>query len=270
MDGPPRVPRVPGHRASSASCGPRGYRSRVGSPKAVGLHWNGVPAPWPSRPPTRACSARTASAKLGPRNTKEGRERWQLPPRPGAEHDPLRACRRGALGRTVCRPGSWAGPAESVQAFRPPGFPGQLHGQDPGRPGRVPAHHHRYPELLARLRPGHGEGPGGGARAGVPPARQAQRRKKGDADRSDKSPDRSASPFAVAPFAVGAGGVGPDAPVIAPQTSGRCYWNVFTGEVITPDSYRGAPGPLVGALLGRFPVALLRSLESSGDGRRDD
>jgi (1->4)-alpha-D-glucan 1-alpha-D-glucosylmutase len=48
----------------------------------------------------------------------------------------------------------------------------------------------------------------------------------------------------------------------------RCYQNVFTGEVLTPDSYRGTPGPLVGAVLGRFPVALLRLLEKD-EGQQD-
>ncbi len=37
----------------------------------------------------------------------------------------------------------------------------------------------------------------------------------------------------------------------------RPYQNVFTGEILDPDSYRGAPGPLLSDILGRFPVALL-------------
>src|SRR5262249_13544857 len=45
--------------------------------------------------------------------------------------------------------------------------------------------------------------------------------------------------------------------LLPPYLAGGCYQNVFTGEVLTPDSYRGAPGPLLGTVLGRFPVALL-------------
>jgi (1->4)-alpha-D-glucan 1-alpha-D-glucosylmutase len=48
--------------------------------------------------------------------------------------------------------------------------------------------------------------------------------------------------------------------LLPPQLASRCYQNVFTGEVLPPDSYRATTGPLVGTLLGRFPVALLLRL----------
>src|SRR5262249_56942027 len=51
--------------------------------------------------------------------------------------------------------------------------------------------------------------------------------------------------------------------LLPPHLASRCYQNVFTGEVLTPDSYPGEPGPLVGTVLGRFPVALLRLLEAT-------
>ncbi len=41
--------------------------------------------------------------------------------------------------------------------------------------------------------------------------------------------------------------------------AGRPYRNVFTREVLLPDSYQGTSGPLLGTLLGQFPVALLQS-----------
>ena len=41
--------------------------------------------------------------------------------------------------------------------------------------------------------------------------------------------------------------------------AGMNYQNLFTGETVNPDHHRGTPGPLLGTVLGRFPVALLRS-----------
>lgn len=52
--------------------------------------------------------------------------------------------------------------------------------------------------------------------------------------------------------------------LLPPHLANGCYQNVFTGEVLTPDSYRDTPGPLVGTILGRFPVALLRLLKDEG------
>src|SRR5262249_28124634 len=49
--------------------------------------------------------------------------------------------------------------------------------------------------------------------------------------------------------------------MLPPQLSERSYRNVFTGERVLPEARRGASGPLLGALLGQFPVALLQ-----GDG----
>jgi (1->4)-alpha-D-glucan 1-alpha-D-glucosylmutase len=46
--------------------------------------------------------------------------------------------------------------------------------------------------------------------------------------------------------------------LLSGQLAGRRYHNIFTGEDLTPDSYEGTPGPPVAAVLGRFPVALLR------------
>jgi (1->4)-alpha-D-glucan 1-alpha-D-glucosylmutase len=44
--------------------------------------------------------------------------------------------------------------------------------------------------------------------------------------------------------------------------AGRCYQNVFTGELLAPASWQGTPGPLLGTVLGHFPVALLWSRAS--------
>jgi (1->4)-alpha-D-glucan 1-alpha-D-glucosylmutase len=52
--------------------------------------------------------------------------------------------------------------------------------------------------------------------------------------------------------------------LLPPPLAGQCYQNVFTGEGLPPGSYEGTPGPLLGTVLGRFPVALLqRSPEAS-------
>jgi len=45
--------------------------------------------------------------------------------------------------------------------------------------------------------------------------------------------------------------------LLHPQLAGRSYRNLFTGEVLAPESYRATPGPLVGSVLGQFPVAML-------------
>jgi (1->4)-alpha-D-glucan 1-alpha-D-glucosylmutase len=46
----------------------------------------------------------------------------------------------------------------------------------------------------------------------------------------------------------------------------RSYQNIFTGEILASDSYQGAPGPPLATVLGRFPVALLRSDERGTPG----
>jgi (1->4)-alpha-D-glucan 1-alpha-D-glucosylmutase len=45
--------------------------------------------------------------------------------------------------------------------------------------------------------------------------------------------------------------------LLHPQLSGREYRDVFTGAVLEPGNDRAIPGPLVGSVLGQFPVALL-------------
>jgi (1->4)-alpha-D-glucan 1-alpha-D-glucosylmutase len=45
--------------------------------------------------------------------------------------------------------------------------------------------------------------------------------------------------------------------LLPPQLASCCFENVFTGEVLAPDSNAGTPGPLIGTVLGRFPAALL-------------
>jgi (1->4)-alpha-D-glucan 1-alpha-D-glucosylmutase len=47
--------------------------------------------------------------------------------------------------------------------------------------------------------------------------------------------------------------------LLPPHLSGQSYQNLFTGEVVAPEDYQGDPGPFLGTVLGRFPVALLRS-----------
>src|SRR5262249_10220491 len=47
--------------------------------------------------------------------------------------------------------------------------------------------------------------------------------------------------------------------LLPPHLAGSSYQNIFTGEVISPNYHQGTPGPLLGTVLGRFPVALLRS-----------
>jgi (1->4)-alpha-D-glucan 1-alpha-D-glucosylmutase len=44
--------------------------------------------------------------------------------------------------------------------------------------------------------------------------------------------------------------------LLHPQLAGRNFRNLFTGELLTPESYRANPGPLVGSVLGQFPVAI--------------
>jgi (1->4)-alpha-D-glucan 1-alpha-D-glucosylmutase len=44
---------------------------------------------------------------------------------------------------------------------------------------------------------------------------------------------------------------------------GRRFLNLFTAEEVARDSHEGASGPLLGAILGRFPVALLWSSETA-------
>jgi (1->4)-alpha-D-glucan 1-alpha-D-glucosylmutase len=51
--------------------------------------------------------------------------------------------------------------------------------------------------------------------------------------------------------------------LLPPPFLGRRYVNLFTGEELAPDSYQGASGPLLGTILGRFPVALLWSSETA-------
>jgi (1->4)-alpha-D-glucan 1-alpha-D-glucosylmutase len=48
-----------------------------------------------------------------------------------------------------------------------------------------------------------------------------------------------------------------------PQFRGRRFVNLFTGEELAAVSHEGASGPLLGAILGRFPVALLWSPETA-------
>jgi (1->4)-alpha-D-glucan 1-alpha-D-glucosylmutase len=50
--------------------------------------------------------------------------------------------------------------------------------------------------------------------------------------------------------------------LLPPQLAGRRYRDVFTGEVLEPGSDRASPGPLVGSVLGQFPVALLGCAEA--------
>jgi (1->4)-alpha-D-glucan 1-alpha-D-glucosylmutase len=45
--------------------------------------------------------------------------------------------------------------------------------------------------------------------------------------------------------------------LMPPHLAGRSYRNLLTGEVLTLESYPATPGPLVGAVLGQFPVAVL-------------
>jgi (1->4)-alpha-D-glucan 1-alpha-D-glucosylmutase len=52
---------------------------------------------------------------------------------------------------------------------------------------------------------------------------------------------------------------GKTALLLPPHLAGRDYHNVFTGEVLLQNTSCGAPGLLLGELLGRFPVALLRA-----------
>jgi (1->4)-alpha-D-glucan 1-alpha-D-glucosylmutase len=49
--------------------------------------------------------------------------------------------------------------------------------------------------------------------------------------------------------------------LLPPQLAGRVFRNLFTGEVLAPDSRAHAPDYPLGLLLGRFPVALLWSGE---------
>jgi (1->4)-alpha-D-glucan 1-alpha-D-glucosylmutase len=51
--------------------------------------------------------------------------------------------------------------------------------------------------------------------------------------------------------------------LLPPPFLGRRFLNLFTGEELAPDRHEGAPGPLLGAILGRFPVALLWSSEAA-------
>ncbi len=50
--------------------------------------------------------------------------------------------------------------------------------------------------------------------------------------------------------------------LLPPPLAGLSYKNVFTGEVLTPEDNQGS-GPSLGTVLGRFPVALLRSCGSA-------
>ena len=47
--------------------------------------------------------------------------------------------------------------------------------------------------------------------------------------------------------------------LLPPHLDGQAYQNVFTGEVLAPENNPGGAGLLLGTVLGRFPVALLRS-----------
>jgi (1->4)-alpha-D-glucan 1-alpha-D-glucosylmutase len=51
--------------------------------------------------------------------------------------------------------------------------------------------------------------------------------------------------------------------LLPPQFLGRRFVNLFTGEELAPVSHEGGSGPLLGAILGRFPVALLWSSETA-------
>jgi (1->4)-alpha-D-glucan 1-alpha-D-glucosylmutase len=52
--------------------------------------------------------------------------------------------------------------------------------------------------------------------------------------------------------------------LLPPPFLGRRFRNLFTGEELAPDSPEGASGSLLGAILGRFPVALLWSSRPAG------
>jgi (1->4)-alpha-D-glucan 1-alpha-D-glucosylmutase len=62
---------------------------------------------------------------------------------------------------------------------------------------------------------------------------------------------------------LGAGVWGNTRLLLPPPLLGRRFVNLFTGEELAPDSHEGASGPLLGAILGRFPVALLWSPETA-------
>jgi (1->4)-alpha-D-glucan 1-alpha-D-glucosylmutase len=53
--------------------------------------------------------------------------------------------------------------------------------------------------------------------------------------------------------------------LLPPDLASRSFENLFTGEVLSPDSYTGTSGPLLGTVLGRFPVALLHRLEPTDE-----
>jgi (1->4)-alpha-D-glucan 1-alpha-D-glucosylmutase len=55
---------------------------------------------------------------------------------------------------------------------------------------------------------------------------------------------------------------GPTRLLLPGPLAGRCYRNVFTGEVLAPAGHEGTPGPLLGEVLGCFPVALLQPDEA--------
>jgi (1->4)-alpha-D-glucan 1-alpha-D-glucosylmutase len=58
---------------------------------------------------------------------------------------------------------------------------------------------------------------------------------------------------------LGPGAWGKTRLLLPPELAARSYLNVLTGEVQSPGDYEGTPGPLLGAVLGQFPVALLWS-----------
>jgi (1->4)-alpha-D-glucan 1-alpha-D-glucosylmutase len=51
--------------------------------------------------------------------------------------------------------------------------------------------------------------------------------------------------------------------LLPPQFLGRRFMNLFTGEELAPDGHEGTSGFFLGAILGRFPVALLWSPEAA-------
>jgi (1->4)-alpha-D-glucan 1-alpha-D-glucosylmutase len=50
--------------------------------------------------------------------------------------------------------------------------------------------------------------------------------------------------------------------LLPPQLAARSYQNIFTAELLAPGRWQGTPGPLLGEVLGHFPVGLLWSSAS--------